>query len=282
MSAHAEVQDLVRRYQLRANKRLGQNFLVDASALEDIAATADADAPPGFIEIGPGPGTLTRRLARYERPVTAVEKDGVLVAMLKAELASAPHVEVVHGDALDGHLADRLPNVARPAVVGNIPYNISSPLIVRLVAQRERLGSVTLLLQREVVDRLLAEPGTKAYGRLSVLLQLHAELRRGRTLPPGAFWPAPKVHSAVVSWRWRSTPAAPVRDPVHFERVVKAAFGQRRKMLRNALRSAFASERVAAAAAAGFDLERRAERLTLIEFAWLADLLDEVEPVRNQ
>ncbi len=275
MNAHAEVQDLVQRYQLRAKKRLGQNFLVDAHALEDIAATADADSPAGFIEIGPGPGTLTRRLARYGRPVVAVEKDSVLVSMLKTELASVAHLDIVHGDALDEDLAARLPEVSRPAVVGNIPYNISSPLIVRLVAQRARLGPVTLLLQREVVDRLLAEPGTKAYGRLSVLLQLHAELRRGRTIPPGAFWPAPKVHSAVITWRWRATPAAPVRDPLHFERVVKAAFGQRRKMLRNALRSAFGGERIDAVAKSGFDLERRAERLTLTEFARLADLLDE-------
>ena len=276
MSAHREVQAIVERYSLRAKKRLGQNFLVDGTALDDIARTAaaaGADGPPGFIEIGPGPGTLTRRLASRHRPVVAIEKDAVLVHVLNEELGSLENFRVIQGDALKLDLAEQLPEVDRPAVVGNVPYNISSALLVRLVEQRDRLGPVTLLLQREVVDRLLAEPGSKTYGRLSVLLQLYAEPKRGRLVPAGAFWPAPKVQSAVVSWRWRTSPAVPVRDGAHFTAVVKAAFSQRRKMLRNALRSAFSSERVDAAARAGFDVGQRAERLTLADFSRLADLL---------
>lgn len=273
MSSHREVRDLVDRYQLRAKKRLGQNFLVDGATLDGIAHTAARETPDGFIEIGPGPGTLTRRLAAYGRPMVAIEKDPTLVEMLHKELASFAHLRIVPGDALAGDLADYLPSVHRPAVAGNIPYNISSPLIVRLVGQRHRLGPVTLLLQREVVDRLLALPGSKAYGRLSVLLQMHAHLQRGRTVPAGSFWPPPRVESAVIHWTWRDVPAAPMTDPQHFETVVRAAFGQRRKKLRNALRTEFDGERIEACRLRGFDLEQRAEQLSLSEFASLAELL---------
>ena len=273
MSAHGEVRSVVERYQLRAKKRLGQNFLVDGAALDDIAATAGRDHAAGFIEIGPGPGTLTRRLASFGSPVVAIEKDAILVAMLEEELAPHGNIQIVHGDALDGPIDRHLPSIQRPAVAGNIPYNISSPLIVQLVQRRASLGPVTLLLQKEVVDRLSASPGTKTYGRLSVLLQLHAEVERGRTVAPGCFWPAPKVQSAVIHWTWRKQPAVPVSDLGHFELVVRAAFSQRRKTLRNALRSAFSKEAIGACEKAGFDLQLRAERLSLSDFARLAELL---------
>ncbi len=278
MSASSQVRDLVARYQLRAKKRFGQNFLISDPVLDDIANTALIAPGSGLIEIGPGPGTLTRRLGRSGLPVVAIEKDATLVDMLRDELAALEQVEIVQGDALVGELADLLPLSHRPAVVGNIPYNISSPLLVRLVEQRHRLGPVTLLMQREVVDRLLAAPGSKVYGRLSVLLQMYATASRGRLVQPGCFWPPPKVQSAVISWTWRSEPAVPVPDPQHFERVVKTAFGQRRKMLRNALRSGFGDLGVQACVRGGFDLEQRAERLSLADFARLAELLHGVQP----
>ena len=273
MTAHAEVRDILERYRLRTKKRLGQNFLVDGHVLNEIAQAAADEAPPAFIEIGPGPGTLTRRLAQFGRPVVAIEKDAALVDMLKQELAAYPNVSIVCDDALHGRFAERIPSIERPAVVGNIPYNISSPLIVKLVEERVQLGPVTLLMQREVVDRLRAEAGSRVYGRLSVLLQVHAELERVRTVAPGAFWPPPKVHSAVIRWRWRRKPAVEIDDPKHFESVVKAAFGQRRKMLRNALRSAYPTDLIQACEDAGFDVQRRAEQLTLSDFAQLAALL---------
>ena len=273
MSAHAEVRALMQRYQIRTKKRLGQNFLVDGAVLDDIARFATRLSADGMIEIGPGPGTLTRRIAGTGQPTVAIEKDPVLAEMLREELSDLANVEIVEGDALDGELKDRMNAVNRPAVVGNIPYNISSALIVRLVDQRQHLGPVTLLMQREVVDRLLAGPGSKTYGRLSVLLQLYAEPHRGRLVAPGAFWPAPRVQSAVVQWTWRSTPAVKVGDPQHFERVVKTAFGQRRKTLRNALRAGFHDDRVRNAAASGLDLGRRAEQLSLADFSELAEAL---------
>ena len=273
VNARDEVRDIVQRYQLRAKKRLGQNFLVDGDALDEIARRATSEVP-GVIEIGPGPGTLTRRLAESGLPVVAIEKDETLVEMLRQELASFDNVRIVHGDALDGELASHLETIERPAVVGNIPYNISSPLLIRLVEQRASLGRVTLLMQKEVVDRLVAEPGNKTYGRLTVMLRLHAIVDRGRSVPPDAFWPAPKVHSCVVHWRWRSSPAVAVTDPLHFERVVRAAFSQRRKMLRNALLTAFTKSEVERVAAGGFDLGQRAERLSLEDFARLAMALE--------
>ena len=277
MSAHGEVKRIVDRYRLRAKKRFGQNFLVDGDALDDIASTAARTSPPGFIEVGPGPGTLTRRLAQWGRPVAAIEKDRDLVEILREEFRSASNVDIIDGDALRGPLADRMPSVERPAVVGNIPYNISSPLLVQLVEQRASIGAVTLLMQREVVDRLLAEPGSKTYGRLSVLLQMHAMAERGRLVPPGSFWPAPKVQSAVIHWTWRDKPAVPVEDLDHLSRVVRAAFSQRRKTLRNALRSGFATEAIAQVSSDGFDLQQRAERLSLADFAALSKMLAAAE-----
>ncbi|MEM7676832.1 MAG: rRNA adenine dimethyltransferase family protein, partial [Myxococcota bacterium] len=164
------------------------------------------------------------------------------------------------------------PSTARPAIIGNIPYNISSPLLIRLVEQRERLGPVTLLMQKEVVERLMARPGSKTYGRLSILLQLYANAQKGPLVGPGNFLPAPRVQSAIIRWQWRPEPAVRAKSWPVFHRVVKASFGQRRKTLRNALKSSFPLDHIAACEG-NFDLRQRAEQLGLTEFAQLADIL---------
>jgi 16S rRNA (adenine1518-N6/adenine1519-N6)-dimethyltransferase len=255
---------------MRARKKYGQHFLEPAWADKLV----DAMAPqPGdrFLEIGPGPGALTLRLAPRVAHVTAIEIDGDMVAALAPRLP--PNVTVIHEDFLDFELA----GVPRPLrIAGNLPYNVSSPILFKLIAaHRAAAGLVdaTLMLQREVAVRLQAAAGTRDYGVLAVLTQLHADVHRVLTLPPGAFRPTPKVHSAVVRLHFRA-PAVPIADESLFEAMIRSVFTQRRKTLGNALR-AFAAARgrdaAAALASVGIDARRRPETLQLAEFARLAD-----------
>lgn len=267
MSVRQEVEALLAEHGLHPKRALGQNFLIDAHTLDVIAQAATAHDPPALIEIGPGPGTLTRRLMAFGRPLTVIEKDREWAQVLRQMSA----VRVIEGDFLDQDLATFFEGL-RPAVVGNIPYNVSSPILVALVRQRQVLGPTTLMLQKEVGDRLLAKPGTKAYGSLSVMLQTYADLERIRIVPPGAFLPPPKVHSMVLRISWLPEPRAELGDPMFYEEVVRTAFGQRRKMLRNSLSARFA-EAEAAAKEVALDLSRRAETLSVAEFAALARAL---------
>jgi 16S rRNA (adenine1518-N6/adenine1519-N6)-dimethyltransferase len=250
-----------------------------------VAAIAPA---PGdvFLEIGPGAGALTLPLAASGAPILAVEIDRDLVADLASR---APrNVTVVSGNFLK---TDVLPYLAglepqRPAaapaadrpvrrrlrVVGNLPYNLSTPILFRLVDLQQQHGAfadATVMLQREVADRLVAKVGTKEYGVLTILLGLHARVTRLVDLPPGAFKPAPKVRSAVVRLEFMPSPVR-VANPELFERVVKQAFGQRRKTLANALKGLVTDPGTVLAAAA-IDPRRRPETLDLAEFARVVD-----------
>lgn len=253
------------RHDLFAKKALGQNFLVDPSALDAIADAVGA--APLVVEIGPGPGTLTERLlARAER-VVAVEKDERFVGMLAEELGTE-RLRVVHGDILRTPIAPLAENL-RPPVAGNIPYNITTPILLSLLAQREHTAHAVVMIQREVADRLLARVGTKAYGSLTILFRAHADVARVRNVPASCFVPRPRVDSTVLSFTWRDEPVVPIGDPAHFEAVVRTAFGQRRKTLRNALRANYSDEKIERGADV-VDLGRRAETLDLETFAALA------------
>lgn len=269
MNPSQELRALLSTHGLSAKKRFGQNFLISEGALAAIVASAVEDKPEALIEIGPGPGTLTRRLlAASPAPLTAIEADRDFAQLLPEALGAPARLRVLAQDVLSVELGALYPEL-RPAVVGNLPYNISTPILLQLIAARHALGPATLMLQREVAARLLAGPGSKTYGSLSVLLQLHAKLSRVRSVPPGAFFPAPKVHSTVIKLRWLQAPAVPVGDPEHFQRVVRAGFSQRRKRLSNALKTQFSPAQLVAAAEA-IDLSRRAETLSLEEFSVLA------------
>ena len=253
---------------MRAKKKYGQHFLQGAWADKLVDAMAPRE-DERFIEIGPGPGALTLRLAPRVRHLTAIELDPDMVAQLRPQLP--PNVTLVEQDFLEADLAPLLsPGAVR--VAGNLPYNVSSPILFKLLAQATKIHDATLMLQREVADRILAAPGTKEYGVLSIFVQLHADVKRLLSLPPGAFRPAPKVHSAVIRLRFRP-PAVEIGDPGLFEGMVRSMFTQRRKTLSNALKP-FAEERGRAAAlaleAAGIDSGRRAETLQLTELARLA------------
>jgi 16S rRNA (adenine1518-N6/adenine1519-N6)-dimethyltransferase len=266
------LRERLRAFGIAPKKHLGQNFLHDPQALASIADAAGAEAPPGIVEIGAGPGTLTDHLARLGVPLLALERDPDLVRLLRAHFEDAPHVEVREADVLRFDFAEG-PAGKPPAVVGNIPYNISTPILLHLLAHRAHLGPVVLMLQAELATRLRAPVGTRASGSLTVLLALHARVERVLSLPPGAFFPAPKVASEVLRIRFRSAPAVAV-DPERFEMVVRAGFGQRRKTLRNALAARFGKAEVdRLQAESSVDLRRRAEALTLDEWAALTRTL---------
>jgi 16S rRNA (adenine1518-N6/adenine1519-N6)-dimethyltransferase len=256
-----------------AKKRFSQHFLEPAWADKLLAAI---DPRPGdrFLEIGPGPGALTDRLAPRVAELITVEVDRRMVAALEARLPA--HAHVVEQDFLAFDLSPLLTR-GPLRVAGNLPYNVTSPILFKLLNARrahDTLTDATLMVQREVADRIEGRPGTKDYGTLSIFVQLRATVRRVLSLPPGAFRPAPKVHSAVLRIEFRP-PAAAMRDEATFERLVRSIFTQRRKTLSNALRS-FAEERGVdvrrALAAASVDGTRRPETLQVTELAQLADV----------
>ena len=269
----APLREIIARYELGARKSLGQHFLLDLNLTGRIARAAGDLTGVAVIEVGPGPGGLTRALLDSPaRAVIAIERDRRCVAAL-AELqeSAGGRLRIVEGDAL---AIDAVSLCEAPrAVVANLPYNISTALLLGWLARIDHYESLTLMFQKEVADRLAARPGTKAYGRLSVVSQWRAEVRPLFNLPARAFTPPPKVLSTVV----RFTPR-PAPDPAPwpaFERVTAAAFGQRRKMLRASLRSLGCADRLLEAT--GLEPTARAEEIDVAGFAALARALAAIE-----
>ena len=256
---------------MQASKRFGQHFL-EAAWADKVVSAIDPDPDDRFLEIGPGPGALTIRLAPRVRHITAIEVDPRMIAALRPKLPD--NVDLVQRDFLDVELAP-FTSSGPLRVAGNLPYNASSPILFRLLeACRDgsALRDATVMLQLEVAERIEAAPGTREYGLLAIFVQLQADVRRLLTLPPGAFRPAPNVRSAVVRLAFRR-PAVDLPDPRLFESMVRSMFTQRRKTLANALRQfAESNGRPApeALAEAGIDPRRRPETLTLEECSALA------------
>ncbi len=248
----------------KPRKRFGQHFLTDRHYLGRIVEAIRPAAPDTMIEIGPGTGLLTERLAGRVASLHVIEIDRELAASLR-ERFPGPAVCVHEADALEFDFA-RVPGPLR--IVGNLPYNVSTPLLFRIAGIADRVRDCVFMLQKEVVDRMVAAPASASYGRLSVMLQYRFAMACVLRVPPGAFTPPPRVESAVV--RMEPLPAARLcaRDEARFERIVAAAFSQRRKTLRNAARALVAEE---AFARAGIDPGRRGETLSVAEFVRLAD-----------
>ena len=258
---------------LRTRKRFGQHFLEAAWVTKVINAMAPTKDQV-FLEIGPGRGALTRPLAQRAGRVVAIEIDRDLAGLLEGE--SIPNVRVVQADFLDVDLGEALRAEPRPLrVAGNLPYNVSSPILFRLLGAAEEgrfFSDATLMLQKEVADRLVARPGRKEYGVLAIQVALVADVDHLLTLPPGAFRPPPKVTSAVVRLRFRP-PAVEVGDPKIFERIVRGIFLQRRKTVANALRPVADSLGRSASellGRAGVDGRLRPEALTIDDIARLS------------
>jgi 16S rRNA (adenine1518-N6/adenine1519-N6)-dimethyltransferase len=279
LDALPPLREVIARHGLAARHSLGQHFLLDRNLTDRIVREAGPLAGMTVIEIGPGPGGLTRSLLASEaRRVIAVERDERCVAAL-AELveAAAGRLMVIAGDALEVDCAAlcREAGGGPCAIVANLPYNIATALLVRWLHQIHAFAALTLMFQKEVADRITAEPGRKAYGRLAVLAQWLTAPRRLFTVPARAFVPPPKVDSAVVMLEPRPAPVAPAALAT-LERVTAAAFGQRRKMLRQSLKS-LGGDTAALIAAAGVAPTARAEQLTVAEFCALARALDAAE-----
>ncbi|WP_170580719.1 16S rRNA (adenine(1518)-N(6)/adenine(1519)-N(6))-dimethyltransferase RsmA [Ruegeria arenilitoris] len=265
------LREVIAKHQLSARKSLGQNFLLDLNLTAKIARQAGDLSQCDVLEIGPGPGGLTRGLlAEGARKVVAVEKDTRCIAALQEIATAYPgRLEVINGDALE---IDPLEHLTPPIrVAANLPYNVGTELLVRWLTPPEWppfWQSLTLMFQREVAERIVALPGTKAYGRLAILAQWRAEARIAMSLPPGAFTPPPKVSSAVVHLTALPEPRFPA-DAGILSRVVAAAFNQRRKMLRASLKG-MAPNIEDRLNAAGIKPTDRAEQISLEAFCALA------------
>lgn len=274
MLTASELKAFLKSHGLRLTKRLGQHHLIDARVAARIVEAVRVGADETVVEIGPGLGALTELLARRGGCVIAVEIDQRIAALLAERLRAFPNVSVVCQDIL----AFAWERAGRVSVVGAIPYHVTSPIIVWLCEHRGAIREAVLVLQREVAERLCAKPGTKAYGRLSVLVQYGWEVSSLFTIPPGCFFPQPAVASSCVRFISRSSPAVAVDDEQVFFAVVRAAFAHRRKTLVNCLsrdREFGSGRREAEALLEELDLPRdvRGERLSLAEFAKLANSL---------
>jgi 16S rRNA (adenine1518-N6/adenine1519-N6)-dimethyltransferase len=249
-------------------KHLGQNFLYDTSILNRIIQSAGLSREDTVVEIGPGPGRLTRMLAERVKKLIAIELDPDLYERLKGDFIAYGNVEIVHGDALQFSYEA----IGEFRVVANIPYYITTPIIFRLLDARKNVKSMTLTIQKEVAERIVAQPGCKDYGVLTIMIQYFAQPELKFIIPKEAFRPMPKVDSAVVHMNILEQPCVMVKDEKMFFRLVKTAFSQRRKTLSNSLKS-FGTDIKDVMISAGIDPQRRPETLSIGEFARLSDSL---------
>lgn len=268
-----KARELLEEMGVAPNKTLGQNFLVSGPVLDRIVASSGVTPADAVLEIGPGLGALTCRLVRLVDRVVAVEKDGAFVDLLHRHLP-LPNLHVHHGDALRVEYKDLMLPETGVHVVANLPYFISKPMLRRLVEEwRPHLRSITVLVQREVADRLVAEPATSAYGPMAIMSHLWGEAERVFDVKPGSFLPPPNVTSSVVHIKLNQTPRVHLENESLFWRIINAAFGQRRKQLGNTLRVVEGDKQrlLSWLEANDVDPMRRGETLSLEEFAGLSN-----------
>lgn len=268
---------------MKAKRRFGQNFLIKSDYCDQIVALVRPKADETILEIGPGQGALTDLLLETEARVIAIEVDRDLVPSLTSGFGSRGNFRLVEADALEVDFCQVISPASTARVVANLPYNISTPILQRLIEHRRCITEMTLMLQREVVERITAGPGGKEYGYLSVLVQLYCEAEHLFDVPPGAFRPVPKVVSSVVRLKVRSQTAAAVNDEKLFVELTKTLFAQRRKTILNNLRAGWTRLGMASAdqikkvlAAAELDPQRRAETLTIAELAGLSEKIEQL------
>ncbi len=277
----AVIREVLTRHGFSFSKALGQNFLINPAVCPKMAALCGADETTGVLEIGPGVGVLTKELARRAKKVVSVELDDRLLPVLKETLQAFDNVTVVHADILkvdlDALFAEHFAGM-RVAVCANLPYYITSPVILRLLESGLPIDAITVMVQKEVADRLCAKPGGKTAGALTVMADYYAEAERLFDVSRGSFYPAPQVDSAVIRLSVRPAPAGAAEDTAAFFRLVKAAFSQKRKTLVNAVSSTLHCPKETvqeALAACGLSPSVRAEALTTAQFDALYDALRE-------
>ena len=276
-----ETIQVLQKHDFHFQKKYGQNFLIDTHVLDKIVEAADVSEEDFVLEIGPGIGTMTQYLCEHARQVLAVEIDRNLIPILQETLSSYDNVDILQGDILKqdiGAIAEKYNGGQPIKVVANLPYYITTPIIMGLFESRVPLANVTVMVQKEVADRMRAEPGSKEYGALSLAVQYYAEPYLAANVPPNCFMPRPKVGSAVIRLSARQKPPVEVKDEKLMFRLIRAAFNQRRKTLQNAITNSgelnFSKEETGQAiTSVGLNPSIRGEKLGLAEFAALADEL---------
>ena len=275
----SKTKDRIRESSLRYKHSLGQHFLYDEDLLEALVREAGVDRETDVLEIGPGCGSLTRPLCRAAGRVTAVELDERLIPLLNAFLEQEKNLTVVQGDVMTLNLAEVTAQLRKPyAVVANIPYYITTPLIQRFLAEGDSILRMAMMVQKEVADKILASPGEEGWGPLSARCLYSFVPRLAMDVPAACFTPPPKVDSAFIVLEKREQPAVRVKDEEMLMKVISAAFALRRKTMLNNLCATFRAERQEASAwlaAAGLDEKVRGEKLSLEELAHLADAMTE-------
>lgn len=280
----AKTREMLAKYQLSAKKSLGQNFLIDLNILSKIVDAAELDETKGALEIGPGIGALTQQLSKRAGKVVAVELDQRMLPVLEETLSPYSHAQVIHGDILKVDLAELFrqyfEEMSGVSVVANLPYYVTTPIVMRLLEERLPLENIVVMIQKEVAERMAAKPGTKDYGSLSVAVQYYCEPRVVCIVPHTVFIPQPNVDSAVIRLKLRKEPPVQVSDEKLYFQVVQASFAQRRKTIANNLLTRFFTKETRplldkALQAAGIDPVRRGETLSLTEFAALTEALQE-------
>lgn len=266
---------IIKTFGLHMSKKLGQNFLIDEDVVDGIVQAANIKPGDEVLEIGPGIGTLTQGLAEAGGNIIAVELDRRLIEILGKTLAGYENIKLVHGDILKFDISREI-SAEKYKVVANLPYYITTPIIMRFLEERLPVELLVTMVQKEVAQRMVAKPGGKDYGSLSVSVQYYTEPEIMFIVPPTSFVPAPAVESAVIRCKVRSEPPVKVDEKVFF-RVVKAAFAQRRKTLANCLKVAGipADKVLDVLSTANIDPRRRGETLSLEEFAAVANALND-------
>ena len=277
--------EIIQKYGFDFQKKFGQNFLIDPRVLDKIIAAAEITKDDFVLEIGPGIGTMTQYLAEAAREVTAVEIDRNLIPILSETLAEYENVTVLNQDVLKTDIAAiaQERNGGRPIkVVANLPYYITTPIIMGLFESRVPIDSITVMVQKEVAQRMQAQPGTKDYGALSLAVQYYAEPYIAANVPPNCFIPRPNVGSAVIRLKKYENPPVKVQDETLLFRLIRASFNQRRKTLVNGLKNCaelpFSKEQILAAfEVTGLAENIRGEALTLAQFAQLSDAFSQMK-----
>lgn len=267
--------EIVSKYNFKFTKSLGQNFLIDSQVLMDIVEGAEVNKNDFVIEIGPGVGTLTKELLKVSKQVTAIELDSDLVPILKEELKDYENFSIINKDALKVDFTEVIGEEESVKLVANLPYYVTTPIIAKLLNEHYKFKSLTIMIQKEVGERIAAEPSTKEYGALSLLVQYYCDIKVIRKVSPASFIPRPKVDSIVIRLDRLDTPKVKVEDEKLFFKIIRAAFNMRRKTLWNALKSLGVNKDLLEKALeeADIDPKRRGETLSINEFGKLSDCI---------
>lgn len=270
-----KTQELVKKYNFKFSKSLGQNFLIDDSVLNDIVNGADVNGEDFIIEIGPGVGTLTAQLLNKAKKVTSIELDNDLIPILQQELGDHPNFSLIHKDALKVDFNEVIGDEKSVKLVANLPYYVTTPIIVNLLKNKYNFKSLTIMIQKEVAERMDAEPNCKEYGSLSLLVQYYCDTKIIRKVAPSSFMPRPKVESIVIRLDRLEEPRVKVKDENLMFEIIRNSFNMRRKTLWNGVKNMGVDKEdlMKAFEEAGVDPKRRGETLSLEEFARLSDCI---------